>query len=911
MALFCLDPGTDYKKHVSRMDKLRALFNGEKVHSEGKDDWFGKHLEKKDIGVDIKKHYGDVRDDMGIETFRKMVYRATYKPVSDDFTDFSKGDYRRIANEIEFESKQLRKGGLSFLEKLLYVKRGTMRKFAITQWLNDQINKVTNHERTYYSKYIDRNSFISKLLRKEIMSRDGQNITYFGIKAGRDLDKLERKMSEVSAQIRDGSAGSNRKELQDELLNAQDEIVRVMNSEGGRVLHELIAWLETPEIEGQVKEKPKHLRRDDKDIRYSSNVVRAGVEARRLLDDMGGVLTTGLREHIKLMQDLYLNGENPKKATGRVATRLRWYEKNVNKQIRAIEEGMKGGNYFPHYMLEGFGKLENHVKSLQAKENHKALLENADNDIAKTHEIISEMKRGMHAVPASAKFRSTKGYDSWMRNPLAVLRRYSMDAIAFNKHQHIHNAFQKVWRQMPVDSEITEGLGNYLRDIYQVSTKGWQDRNPWVNKAVRIVTGVEFLSKIGFGVATAARNMLSGMYFIQGIGNRAFYDYATKFSSDRYRHIANAATEAEKEAGFRFEDMSYDLYQEGLLPTRGVITKEIDIKIDPTTKEPYMAYNDGTGWAKFDTAFAWMTGKGAVLQRITENTLRKNMWRAAFFNKYRELEMGGMTNEKSLVNASKTYALDMVNKYAFEYAAHQKAPLTGGTAKDLGAVGQVAFQFFHFPFSFLQMQSEILRKSKDAMIAGQWNHPDAYIPLKFAGLYMFTRLTSGVTNLDLHNLMENDTVERIRDLVDVVNGDKEDIKGRGYLGPAAGDLFFLASMFELIKMPDNRFVDLIVGYNNAYKLTDPQKQSRLLSTLNVEVSKIITRDIPSLRNSDGLQIIRHEFGLYPRAWTKEMHENIWGKKKSRRKKKTAADIAADKSKKHDKEMQRLYRAMGV
>ncbi len=42
-----------------------------------------------------------------------------------------------------------------------------------------------------------------------------------------------------------------------------------------------------------------------------------------------------------------------------------------------------------------------------------------------------------------------------------------------------------------------------------------------------------------------------------------------------------------------------------------------------------------------------------------------------------------------------------------------------------------------------------------------------------------------------------------------------------------------------------------------------------------------------------------------------MHENIWGKKKSRRKKKTAADIAADKSKKHDKEMQRLYRAMGV
>ena len=545
---------------------------------------------------------------------------------------------------------------------------------------------------------------------------------------------------------------------------------------------------------------------------------------------------------------------------------------------------MEEGKYFPHFVLEGFGKINDMMEKIDAKTTHEELIRDAPNDLAKVEAILSEIKSGLNAVPAASKHRRSKGYENWMRNPLAVLRRYSMDAISFNKHQHIRHAYSRVIRQMPKDSEITQGLRDYLEDIYTLSTKGWKDRSPWVNKTVRVLTGFEFLSKLGFAVGAGARNMLSGMYFVEGVGNKAFFDYMSKWNSDRYAHIREAAEKLEKkEAGFRFEDVSYDLYQEGLLPTKGVITKDVDIKIGADGK-PRLEYDAGDGWQKFDTAFAYATGKAAVIQRITENVLRKHMWRASFFIKYRELEEGGLSNIAATTSA-KRFALDMVNKYAFEYAAHQKAPITGGTPGDLGAVGQVAFQFFHFPFSFLQMQSEVLRNSKDAAIAGQWNHPDTYVPLRFAGLYMFTRLASGVTKIDFHNLMENDTIERVRDLVDVVGGKKEDIKGRGYLGPAVGDLFFLASLFELVDMTDNQFVDLIVGYNNAYKLTDAQKQSRLLSTLNVEVSKILTRDIPSLKSGDGLQVLRHELGLYPRAWTREMHEKIWGKPKRKRGKK--------------------------
>ena len=47
-----------------------------------------------------------------------------------------------------------------------------------------------------------------------------------------------------------------------------------------------------------------------------------------------------------------------------------------------------------------------------------------------------------------------------------------------------------------------------------------------------------------------------------------------------------------------------------------------------------------------------------------------------------------------------------------------------------------------------------------------------------------------------------------------------------------------ATLNEIIKLPDNVFVDMIAGYNNAYKLTDEQKRARLWSVLNVEASKI-------------------------------------------------------------------------
>ena len=397
---------------------------------------------------------------------------------------------------------------------------------------------------------------------------------------------------------------------------------------------------------------------------------------------------------------------------------------------------------------------------------------------------------------------------------------------------------------------------------------------------------------------------MSGLYYMQSTGNYAFARYLKDYN--KYpQHLKDKIRDVEKEQGFLFEDLSTPLFTEGLLPTEGVNVRDVDI-IDINGK-PQLAYKDGKAWKAFDSALTQATGKSAIFQKVTENFLRKHMFRYSFTDKYQEIINGGGT-EGEATRASKRYALDIVNKYAFEYAAHQKAPAIGGTTKGIGAIGQVAGQFFHFPFSFLQMQSEVLKNSKDALLARQWNSPDLFIPLKFGALYAFTALMSGVFNTDFHTLIENDTVDRIRDIKDTVEG-KEDVKGRGYIGPAVGDLYFLASLHDFVGMEDSRIKNLIVGYNDAYKLTDEQKHQRLLSLVNVEMSKWLTKDAKALQNGNIWNVMMHEFGLYPRAWTREMREKEPLKRVFP--KQTKLKGKKKKEARREEELGKLYRAMGV
>tara|TARA_R100001594_G_scaffold149868_3_gene208986 strand:+ start:1723 stop:4356 length:2634 start_codon:yes stop_codon:yes gene_type:complete len=872
----CTNVSDAEKRTKDNLDKLKALFNGGKVEVDGK---------KYKLGDAIRKHYGDVNDDFGTRMFSEIVWRGTYKPAVNSYTNFTDGDFRRIKNEIIKEAKNLNNPSLSWLERNAFVKRGVMQKFAVTKYLNDRINLAANYERTQFSKYLSSHIAITKLLRADILNKEGQSKWLPGIETVKDLDKLE---NELIIAVNSPKSPEQAKRV-NQITN---KITEVIKSKGGQSLEDLRLYLETGETFKLV---------DGERIEFSKNIIKAGQVSRNLLNDMGNVMINGLKQHKEVVRQAYLNTKDKTALLTENGTKVKRYEDILDKEIKAIEEGIKDGNYFPHYLVESFINAEKIMEKAE-KDGYK----NVDRDLNDLSQVFSEIRQKMGS-PKSARFRKTIPYDNYLKNPVGVMRKYSLDAIAFNKSNYLKNIYMEGIRRLPRDSDAAEGLSKYIDDAFTLAEKGYSDRPMWVNKTVRTLTGFQFLSKLGFGLGTAARNTMSGMYYVQGVGNRAFYKYLREWNGEENRDIRKVIREVEQEQGFKFEDMASPLFTEGLVPTEGVKARDIDIKEDANGNYT-LQYKDGQNWRAFDSALTSATGKGAIFQRITENYLRKHMFRYSFVSKYNELTQGGL-QKQAAIQRSKSHALDMVNKYAFEYSPSQKAPLVGGTPKGLGAAGQIAFQFLHYPMSFLQLQSEVLRKSKDAAIARQWDSPDLHIPLRFAGLYLFTEMMSGVLNLDLHRLMENDTVDRIRNLKKALDG--EDVKGRGFMGPTVGDLYFYASMYDFIKTPDNIIAQQIVGYNDAYGMTDEQKRARMLSSLNVQASKLLTKDYKALRNGNGWDLLMHEFGVYPTKETRELRKKEPLKTIFPPKKKKTSKKQLSKSDKHGEELSKLYRAMGI
>ena len=97
-----------------------------------------------------------------------------------------------------------------------------------------------------------------------------------------------------------------------------------------------------------------------------------------------------------------------------------------------------------------------------------------------------------------------------------------MDAIAFNRTNYLKAIYLKGMRNLPKEGASARGLNDYLNDVFTLAGRGYKDRPNWINKTVRALTGYEFFSKIGFGVATAARNTMSAMYYIQSVGKLSF-----------------------------------------------------------------------------------------------------------------------------------------------------------------------------------------------------------------------------------------------------------------------------------------------------------------------------------------------------------------------------------------------------
>ena len=830
-----------------------------------------KHWNSKAI---IRKHLGEIggnkAEDLHAETYLNDVAEHLFRlPFNSDFY-FSQGMVNRMKREIDNIEGNYKSGKIGVFRKYFYVPDAIANKSPVTRMFYENVNMAINYERNNMDQYLSYSKSISKHIRNALISETGMS--------KKEVKKYQNRMQELETKILSAGTEDNTSEYYREYTN-------LFNQNGGKVIEDYIKLMEM--------DKNTYSAESGK---YSRDTRLAVEESRELLDRMGKVMLNGLERMENVVKMTYDSPILPKNA--------RNYIKRIKEARERIKVGMDRGGYLPHYVLDSVVEMNYRMRGLMEAKDV-----NSKNKAVET--LIGRIET---MIPDQAKGRNENINNIWAKNPFFILTQYSKDVIAFNKINFIQEQYIPAMRRMQkedVDIEFVRDMRHFIDDTFQIATKGLMERPDWVNATVRGLMAVETLKSMGLSVTGAIRNGASAAYFFTQNGVLSAARAVGKYHS----HYEGTLSEIEKEQGFKFKEAGKELIAEGLIPSEGVNVS--DIKYDPIKNT--VSYRDKGVLKKLDPRIDWAVGKSLMFHRFTENATRQWMFRIAWVEAYETLnghsvvdaakfKDPGSANKKAIERMATKFAIKAVNTFAFEYAAHAKARAIGGTAprstelsadgkpkmqaKDYNtALGELAFQFMHYPMSFLNLQSKIVKGSYDALLSGQYDAPELKQALRFAGIYTAVQALSLATNLDLTNTLENDTVERLQDLAEYFTGDDEKLeRKRGmvndFSGPIVGDMLYALNMFQLYKMPDNEWAKMLTGYIDYYgkgdvpdwvnpkKKIDTEEKRNMWNRMNVELARWRTKNIPALRDGRGIDIIRHELGWYPRSEIKEGRKTV-------------------------------------
>ena len=830
-----------------------------------------KHWNSKAI---IRKHLGEIggnkAEDVHAETYLNDVAEHLFRlPFNSDFK-FSQGMVNRMKREIDNIEGNYKSGKIGVFRKYFYVPDAIANKSPVTRMFYENVNMAINYERNNMDQYLSYSKSISKHIRNALISETGMS--------KKEVKKYQNRMQELETKIL--SAGT-----EDNTSEYYREYTDLFNQNGGKVIEDYIKLMEM--------DKNTYSAESGK---YSRDTRLAVEESRELLDRMGKVMLNGLERMENVVKMTYDSPILPKNA--------RNYIKRIKEARERIKVGMDRGGYLPHYVLDSVVEMNYRMRGLMEAKDV-----NSKNKAVET--LIGRIET---MIPDQAKGRNENINNIWAKNPFFILTQYSKDVIAFNKINFIQEQYIPAMRRMQkedVDIEFVRDMRHFIDDTFQIATKGLMERPDWVNATVRGLMAVETLKSMGLSVTGAIRNGASAAYFFTQNGVLSAARAVGKYHS----HYEGTLSEIEKEQGFKFKEAGRELIAEGLIPSEGVNVS--DIKYDPIKNT--VSYRDKGVLKKLDPRIDQVVGKSLMFHRFTENATRQWMFRIAWVEAYETLnghsvvdaakfKDPGSANKKAIERMATKFAIKAVNTFAFEYAAHAKARAIGGTAprstelsadgkpkmqaKDYNtALGELAFQFMHYPMSFLNLQSKIVKGSYDALLSGQYDAPELKQALRFAGIYTAVQALSLATNLDLTNTLENDTVERLQDLAEYFTGDDEKLeRKRGmvndFSGPIVGDMLYALNMFQLYKMPDNEWAKMLTGYIDYYgkgdvpdwvnpkKKIDTEEKRNMWNRMNVELARWRTKNIPALRDGRGIDIIRHELGWYPRSEIKEGRKTV-------------------------------------
>lgn len=862
--------------------------------------------------------------------FKNFLEQRLEVPLSTDFI-LPKDLLRRAYTEIDSLERAMN-GKFSNLAWI--VPESTSQADPAARKFYLSLNRILEAERVSTNMLATANAEISNALFESYVSKENLYLAQSKRALGltKDAVTMVRKLRDELAFGDPNDGGVSR---------FASEMEKFYQSDNGKQLKDLQTLIKLNDKEFLAASKKGFKDENGQEIIFNGHTYKAARIARKMLNDSGLVYLRGLNELKNVISLRYTNQSDPSKAksinedAAKLIGKVEDAILNIEASMKNIKDG-KGEGYFPQMELPTVLRLKESLsKSMSAK------LKDRDKAWTDLTDAIYESV-DIQSLPDHVKGRNVNLEKAYETDPLLVIAEYGNQAAGFNKMVYTQRAYLDAMRLIPKsDLPFIKGLKRFIDEEYTVFTEGNATRPDWVNSIVGTISSYQTLMTMGLNVSGGIKNALSAINYYAKVGVDAISKTNHALNHDTGEgSFKMRMDQAEKEAGFLFPDIAKELYSEGL------IDKE-------TFKKRQISFDHMTGEIKIDgrkvydhimkyagDATSWTVDKSLWLHRKTENWQRKWMFRTAFHHKYSQLLDQGYAEGKAY-GFSKNFALEQVNGWAYEYAKHAKSKVGRGEWRVIEEINndtivgqlkgagsgalELSFQLMHYPQSLFSSQAKILKGAGKSILSRQLpkqlggsSEELSYI-MRYSGMMLTIGLASAATNINMFNMFDVDTANRIKNTVESVYypleerqrlyGDDNTLGAfpafsydrnnkatfgvtGSWLGVTPNKMFSSPSGRKLAEQIfdwsiagsiDNTDGDLIadimfgnVDFSDKEDRLAKQYAAYQYSTFYGTMKNKIW---PALTAGRGRDLPTHYLKMYPSPWTKRAHKHLYGKTK--------------------------------
>lgn len=600
----------------------------------------------------------------------------------------------------------------------------------------------------------------------------------------------------------------------------------------------------------------------------------------------------------------------------------------ISKQLEASKEG-----YVPHYLLDIVGK---------ALGMHERLAKIESGDVKTLDNVLNEYKNEVQGINSNLMTRLKKkskiDQEYFSRNPILYAQKYVEQVASFNHRSFVELSYIKNLKKLTdvilknPDSKEANAANVFkkvLGDQREASLGNERaDTNETAKNITRILTSMQFVSKLGWSSRGALRNKTQKLLNFGHFGGLAWMDANAEFKNNPAYKLAMEQQLAKH--GLQYLDISK--VTEGALSQTDLIAHGIDFKDGQVQRSQESSFLQATA-----KGFSSLAEASSVFTKSVENNNRRSTFNVAFYKRLQYLKKTekysgwglegevGESSKKDMYNKAGIWASNTTRLLHFEYSKFAKADALSGD------VGAVLGQFQHYALSYADLQFQVIKDFGRAMKAGDYTGQETGRVIRYAALYSINEAMSILGNTDFTSYIQNDTIEKVKQLERLLMGEstgakirrkilpkdnilhpgkkpsknkleqeqKDAFYGKGVIGVAGlvpiSDLIEIhnlgaaAGYWEMLAN-EKSTAAWLAGLRKYKSISNEEFAKEVLGMGNIEIERILTRTLPALRHNNPLwSAVRAEFGLYPGTTTmglrtKDLHEKYIQKKPQAKKK---------------------------